>query len=234
MEAWIDFASGPLFRISLAVVVLGLLYRIGVIVGQIAKSWARANNKDIPVGKIALNTLKWTFPVRLFANRPIFSAASVLFHVGIILVPLFTIGHVAPLRPWLPGWWPALSPGLTEFLTLLAIVMLAVVMVARLGNQRSRELTYTSDVVLLVVLFCLMGSGYLAARPELNPVGGRGMLLAHMLLGNLALIITPMTKIAHCVLFPFSQLVFELGWHYPLYTGRRVAAALYKGQREPV
>jgi hypothetical protein len=79
-----------------------------------------------------------------------------------------------------------------------------------------------------------MGSGFLAARPDINPVGSRGMLLAHMLLGNLALIITPMTKIAHCVLFPFSQLVFELGWHYPLYTGKRVAEALYKGQREPV
>ena len=234
MEAWIDFASGPLFRISLAVVILGLLYRIGVIVGQIAKAWGRANNKELPLGKIAANTLKWTFPVRLFMNRPIFSAASVLFHVGIILVPLFTLGHVAPLRPWLPAWWPALAPGLSEFLTLLAVVMLAVVLVGRVGNQRSRELSYTSDYVLLLVLFFLMGTGYLAGRPDMTPVGARGMLLAHMLLGNLALIITPMTKIAHCVLFPFSQLVFELGWHYPLYTGRRVAQALYKGQKEPV
>lgn len=233
MEAWIDFASGSLFRIALAVVVLGLLYRIGVILTQIVAAYSRANNKDLPYGKIIGNTLKWTFPVRLFMNRPIFSAASVLFHIGIILVPLFTLGHVAPLRPWLPAWWPALSVGLSEVLTLLAIVMLAVVLVARVGNKRSRELSHTADVVLLVVLFCLMGSGYLAARPELCPVDARAMLLAHMLLGNLTLIITPFTKIAHCVLFPFSQLVFELGWHYPLYTGRRVAQVLYGG-KEPV
>lgn len=233
MEAWIDFAIGPLFRMCLAVVVLGLLYRLGVIVGQIARGWSRANNKEMPIGQIAANTLKWTFPVRLFLNRPIFSTASVLFHVGIILVPLFTLGHVAPLRPWLPAWWPALAPGVSEFLTLLAIAMLAVVLVARLG-KRSRELSYTSDYVLLLVLLFLMGTGFLAGRPHLSPVDARAMLLAHMLLGNLALVLTPLTKIAHCVLFPFSQLVFELGWHYPLNTGRRVAETLYKGQKEPV
>jgi hypothetical protein len=59
------------------------------------------------------------------------------------------------------------------------------------------------------------------------------MVLAHMLLGNLALILTPLTKITHCVLYPMIQLVFELGWHFPAETGRHVAVALDK-ESEPV
>jgi hypothetical protein len=59
------------------------------------------------------------------------------------------------------------------------------------------------------------------------------MLLLHMLLGNLALVLTPTTKIAHCVLYPFTQLIFQLGWHFPAESGRHVAVALAK-EDEPV
>ena len=59
------------------------------------------------------------------------------------------------------------------------------------------------------------------------------MLLIHMLAGNLALILTPLTKIVHCVLYPLTQLLSEIGWHFPAESGRHVAIALAK-ENEPV
>ena len=41
MDTWIDWASGPLFRISLAICLLGLVYRLGSSLGQIRSSWVR-------------------------------------------------------------------------------------------------------------------------------------------------------------------------------------------------
>lgn len=227
-EALIDFSMGPLFRICLAILVVGLLYRVVTIVIQIAKAWSRAQNKNVQLGAATKSMLSWLFPVRVFTARPVFSAISVLFHVGIIIAPLFVVGHVAPLAPWLPAWWPVLPGGLAEFLTLLAIVTTAGLIVGRVGWKRSRELSTAADVLILAVIFLVFGFGYLAGHPETSPWNARTMLLFHVLLGNLALVLTPTTKIAHCVLFPFSQIVFDLAWHYPPEIGRRVAVALGK------
>ena len=87
--------------------------------------------------------------------------------------------------------------------------------------------------VLLAVLLALVLSGYWAAHPTASPLAPRTMVLIHMLLGNLALVLTPLTKIVHCVLYPLTQLIGELGWHFPAATGRHVAVALAK-EDEPV
>ena len=39
-------------------------------------------------------TVKWMMPTHLFRLRPIYGLASLLFHLGILLVPLFYAGHV--------------------------------------------------------------------------------------------------------------------------------------------
>ena len=233
VETLLDLAQGPLFRISLAILLLGIVYRLVVIISQIVRGYSRANNKNLPFGQIAGKTASWFVPVRLFTARPIFSTISVLFHVGVILVPLFLAGHVAPLAAWLPAWWPTLGASLADGLTLMTIAALVGLIVARLASKRSRELSSASDVLLLVVLLALFAFGYLASHPTQSPWDARTMLLFHALLGNVALILTPTTKIAHCVLFPFSQLVFDLAWHYPSRTGQRVAVLLGK-ENEPV
>ncbi len=38
MDGWIDLARGPLFRIALAICVLGLAYRVGVSIMQVIAS----------------------------------------------------------------------------------------------------------------------------------------------------------------------------------------------------
>ena len=59
------------------------------------------------------------------------------------------------------------------------------------------------------------------------------MLLAHVLSGNLVMILIPLTKLSHVVLMPATQFVSEVSWHYPPDAGSRVAAALGKC-KEPI
>lgn len=228
MDAWIDFAAGPLFRISLAVLVLGLIYRFVVLLGQVVTAWRQAGDRRLPVGTIAGKTLKWIVPVRLFHQKPVFSFASVLFHVGIILVPLFLAGHVALLSGFVPEGWPVLGPLAADVLTIVALVGIAILGVMRLTTSTSRGVTQAGDLAILAVLFLLVLFGFFASHPELSPLGARWMVLLHILLGDLALILTPTTKIAHCVLFPLTQLVAALAWRYPEASGRNVMVALGK------
>jgi nitrate reductase gamma subunit len=233
MDIWIEFARGPFFRISLAILILGLGYRFGVAIAQVVASWRQAGDRKVPTKAVAAATLGWLFPRRLLRAKPLYSVASVLFHVGILLVPLFLIGHVTLLQRWIPGWWPMLGPVTADTLTLVCLIALGVLIGGRLATKTSRHLSKPADVVILVVLFLVVLFGFFSSHPAWSPFDARTMLLLHMMLGNLALILTPTTKIAHCVLYPFTQLIFQLGWHFPAESGRRVAVALAK-ENEPV
>jgi nitrate reductase gamma subunit len=233
MDAWIELARGPLFRISVTIMVLGLGYRIGVAAAQIFTAWHRAADRRLPGRDIAAATVGWLLPVRLLRSRPVYSAASFLFHVGFILVPLFLVGHVALLAGFLPRGWPTLGPALADGFTLMCIAALSALLIGRLVVRPARRLTRAQDVLILVVLLLTVVVGFVAAHPVVSPFAARTMVLLHILCGNLVLILIPTTKIAHCVLYPFTQLLFQLGWHFPADTGRHVAVALHK-EDEPV
>jgi len=237
MEAWIDLARGPLFRISLAICVLGLGYRFVTTLSGIVAAWWRAGDRDVPLRAVTTATLSWLFPAGLLRSRPLYSAASVLFHVGIIGLPLLLAGHVVLLEPWLPAGllavWPTLAPGLADGLSILTIAMLVGLLASRVATPMTRSLSRGQDILILVVLLLVVGFGFLAANPGLSPADARLMLLYHILLADLALVLTPVSKIAHCVLFPLTQLVFQIGWHFPEASGRHVAIVLAK-ENEPV
>ena len=233
MDAWIEFARGPLFRIALTVMVLGLGYRVVVTVAQIASAWYRAGDRRLPLSDITEATVKWIFPVRLLRTRPAYSAASFLFHLGVVLVPLFLIGHVALLEELLPTAWPVLPPLAADTCTVVALSALLVLLVGRVVSRSARVLSRTQDVVLLLVLFATLFFGFLGSNPTVSPVASRTMVLIHILLGDLVLVLVPTTRIAHCVLYPFTQLLFQLGWHFPAESGRHVAEVLAK-ENEPV
>jgi nitrate reductase gamma subunit len=233
MDTWIDFARGPLFRVALAVCALGLAYRVGNTLWQIRRSHRQAGDKRLDTGTVIKATFNGLMPFRLFKVRPLYTIASIGFHVGILLVPLFYVGHVTLWQASVPLAWPTLGPAAADVLTLIGIGGLVFVLFGRLLIRASRDLTSREDIFILLFLLALMGSGYWASHAASSPFDPRAMLLTHLLLGNLALILTPMTKIVHCVLGPLTQLLSEVAWHFPADSGRRVAAVLGK-ENEPI
>ena len=118
MDTVIEFARGPLFRLSLTVCVLGLGYRIAVIVAQIVAAWHRAGDRRLPLAAVASATATWLLPIRLWRSRPFYSSASVLSHLALVVVPFFLAGHAALLVGILPGWWPVLSQPVADIITM--------------------------------------------------------------------------------------------------------------------
>jgi nitrate reductase gamma subunit len=233
LDAWIDLARGPLFRLALATCVLGLGYHLFVSLQRIVVAHRRAGDRELPVRAILASTARWLVPLRALRTNPVYGSASVLFHAGILLVPLFYVGHVRLWQVALPVPWPVIGPLAADVLSLAAIGGLVVLLVSRLLVSASRQMTATGDVLLLALLLGLAASGFWAAHPTAAPLAPRVLVLVHMLLGNAALLVTPWTKIVHCALYPLAQLIAELGWHFPAATGRHVAMALDK-ENEPV
>jgi nitrate reductase gamma subunit len=233
MDFWIDLALGPMFTIAAAVFVLGLGYRFIALLVQLVQAWRRAGDPRVPVGDVARATLGWVVPRRLLSQRPVAGVASVLFHFGVVLVPIFLAGHAALLFGGIPAWWPVMPAVLADVLTLLAVAAALVLFIGRVGSRTARHLTRVSDLVLLVAIVVVLLSGFFSVHAAVAPFSARTMVLIHALAGNLLLIAIPVSTVAHCVLFPLSQLVFQLGWHFPAASGRHVAQALGK-ENEPV
>ena len=74
-------------------------------------------------------------------------------------------------------------------------------------------------------------TGYLASHPTINPFGFEATLFAHVMSANLIFILIPLTKLSHMVLLPTTQMVAEVGWHFPARSGKEVCTTLGKEGR---
>ena len=227
MEAWLEFGRGPLFRLSFALMILGLL-RILVLTGVgMVDAYRRNLDRVVPWGDLTWKTIGWVFPFRkLLSKRPFYSTISFLFHLGLISVPLFLAAHVLLWEGAVGFAWPALSQSVADVLTLVVIVTGVALFLGRVVPQGARSISRRQEFVWPLLLVVPFVTGFLCANSALSPKSYQWLMLVHVYSANLILVMIPFTKVAHCVLLPLSQFVSGLAWKFPAGAGDRVAATL--------
>lgn len=231
LEAWTDLLRGPGFRAALTFAVLGLIRHAVITVVEMRRMLARAGDKRMPYRQILLATAHWLLPAGRVRQRLPYSLTTLAFHVAIIAVPVFLAGHVALVRAG-TGWsWPAFGPGLADALTMVAVVTALLLVIQRLGARDTRTLSRFQDYALPLLIALPFTSGFLVAHPAWNPWAFDLMLFTHVASADLLLFLIPVTKLSHMVLLPTTQMVSELGWHFPPDAGRLVGAAIGREER---
>ena len=233
MEQWLEWARGPFFRFAIIIMALGLIRQVILTAFGITQVMRNAGDPNLPYGKVAIATLKWLFPFKNLNNRLLYSITSVIFHIGIIITPLFLLPHIALWKKGLGISWPSLSHAVDDVLTLITIVTISALIIGRISNRNSRHLSRLQDYLLPPLIIIPFVTGYLAMHPWINPFNYTAIMLVHVMSGNLIFVLVPFTKLSHCVLLPATQLVSEVGWHFPADSGEAVAHALHK-EGEPV
>ena len=233
MEEWLAFARGPVFRFAIMIMILGVIRHLVVTALSVRTIMARAGDKTLPWKSIRKATLGWLFPIKHLSQSRIFTAASITFHVGVVLAPLFLMSHVLLIDQTIGISWPTLPNVLADILTVLAIVGMTVVFVVRISTGEGRALSRGSDYTILILTALPFLSGFLVMHPGLNPFPFQFTMLVHVLSGCLILAILPFTKLIHVVILPATQLVSEAGWHCPPDAGEKVGAALGK-ENQPI
>ena len=229
VESMLEFARGPLFRFTFALMVLGLVRLVGLTVYGAVRTYMLAGDKRLLWPIIRQRTLWALLPFsRLSRTRAAYSVVSFVFHVGLIVVPVFVFAHVYLWERGVGISLPALPPHLADLLTIVTVVAAVALLVGRIGSPLSRTLSRAQDYAWPLLLIVPFISGFFAAHPTWCPVSYQVMLLIHVLSAELIFVLIPFSKIAHCVLIPFSQLVSDLGWRFPASAGRDVAKALGK------
>lgn len=227
MEAWIELGRGPLFRIAFTLMLLGLIRAVALTIVGVVEAYQRNPDKIINWREIRRQTLRWLFPGgRLWQQRPVYSTLSLLFHVGLLLAPLFLAAHLLLWKGSVGFAWPAIPQRISNYLTLLAIVCGLGLFLGRVIPAGSRKLSRFQDFIWPLLLLAPFITGYVCSNLAVGPKVYAPLMVLHIYSADLIMALIPFTKIAHCVLMPLSQVVTAVAWKFPLGAGDRVAATL--------
>jgi len=203
-----SFVEGPLLWIAFLTFIIGTILRIVFFVTKVRKM-------DKPMvqyfsWKYVLATLgRWILPINKdVAKNPVFMPLVYIFHVCLIVVPIFLASHVSLWEESRFEWsWPALPDAWADWMTLILMAISIFFFLRRLISADIRLLSTFSDYLLIIVTALPFVTGYFLAHGTLDSVAflGDNLSLIHMLSGELMLILIPLTRLSHAFLFFFSR-----------------------------
>ena len=204
----IEFLSGPLFKLSLLIFFIGLAVRIVLYVRGLDAKLERVAyaymGKDGVIGG-AWSVFKWLVPfgTHSWRKQGFATFAFFLFHLGVVICPLFLAGHMVLLEGSFGFSLPSLPVWVGDAFALLGFALPEV-----------RFLSDWKDYAILGLCLFTVGTGMLARFQ----IGCYDLMLgAHMLSGELILILAPFTKLSHIALFFASRA--QLGIDYAVKRG---------------
>ncbi len=211
--------SGPLFKLSLLVFFAGLAWRVvNYVRGLDARlervAYAHAG-RDGAVGAV-WSVFTWLVPFAVHGwRRQAYTAvAFFLFHLGVVICPLFLAGHMVVMDNALGFAFPSLSVGTGDVLSLLGLLGGVMLLLRRAALPQVRFLTDRHDLTVLLLCLLTLATG-IAARFGLGAYDF--MLGLHMLCGELILILAPFTRLSHMALYFASRA--QLGIDYAVKRG---------------
>jgi nitrate reductase gamma subunit len=229
MDSLLELAKGPLFRLSFALLVLGLFRIFFLDIRGAYKAYRKTDDKKMPWKLIISRTWEWLFPFkRLKGNFRFYSIFSILFHIGLILVPVFLYAHIRLWSNAVGISWLPLSHDAALWLTVGTIIFGSALFISRLSIRTTRALSRKQDYLWLILLLIPFVTGFVCAHLNVSPSGYRFFILMHILAGELIFVLIPFSKIAHCVLTPLSQVICALAWKFPPETDDKIAVTLNK------
>jgi nitrate reductase gamma subunit len=219
MDGWIE---GPLVSIAFVIFVVGLLYQgnqffkltrkkewILPPLSGMEKHVSKTVAQSIIAGLVSLKGTLWK-------TDPVMMMVTSVFHICLILVPLFLLGHNILLdQSWGLSLW-SLRESIADGLTVAVLICVAFFMMRRLFLARVRAITSFYDYVVLLIAASPFLTGFLAYHQWFDyPI----VMLLHILAGELMLITLPFTKLGHMLFFFLYR--FLIGSEYSFTRGSR-------------
>jgi nitrate reductase gamma subunit len=207
MPQFYQFITGPLLWLSFGIFFVGLTFRVVRYVQGLDWQLDRVAYRAHPGQglKGALRSIvHWLVPFYSVGWRakPLYTTIFFIFHIGLVLTPLFLLGHVVMFKERWGVDWPTLSMGLADVLTIAVLITAACIAIRRLGLPEVRIVTTFYDFLLLLLSVAPFVTGFLAVHQAPHY---QLWLYSHILSGELLLVAIPFTKLFHVVGFFLSR-----------------------------
>ena len=198
-----NFVSGPLAWLAFILFFGGCLYRLIRLFMLVKEkepfvftymSW-KYSLRSIFHWIIPFGTVNWR-------RHPILTVVTFVFHIGLIIVPIFLLAHVILLDEALNLSWWTLPDTWADVLTVVVIIGCVFFLVRRLTQPEVKFVTYASDFVVLAVVAAPFITGFIAYHQWIDyPV----MMVLHVVAGEVMLVAIPFTRLSHMLFSPFTR-----------------------------
>jgi len=197
-----ELVRGPLAWVALIIFALGSLYRIGFLLYTGKKETVLdASKQTADAARSILHGLV-PFGSTYMRKQPLFTIISFLFHLCVIILPIFLLAHIVLwYESWGIQWWSL--PDLPADLMTLGVILACIYfLLRRLLNREAKQVTRPLDIGLLIIILLTFLTGFLAYH-QWGPY--RPVLILHILSSETLLVVLPFSKLGHMLFFAFSR-----------------------------
>ncbi len=205
---------GPLVWIAFIVFIGGSIYRLYSFINLAKKD--KTIMPFISLKYTLRSLLHWLVPFASVSWRryPVVTTVTFIFHIGLVILPIFVLGHIVLINEsWGISWW-TVSEGFADFMTVIVMLCCIFFFLRRIFAPQVKFVTFSSDYLFLLVSFLPFLTGFLSYHQLLLP--NNAMVTLHMLFGEIMLVAIPFTRLVHMFYFfltrSFMGSQFAL-WH---------------------
>ncbi len=197
----LEFARGPALNLSLAIFVLGVVFRLvwlAFLPRAVDRSVARGRAGTVLRSAIG-GFVSHMWPAKEYRARTMFSTVTgYVFHFGLAIIILFYAQHILVIEDLTGLKWGGLPTGIITIVSVITLAALLAMLVRRLTNPVLKTISTFTDywswfVTTLPVATGLLAMSHMFARYET-------LLAVHILSVCLLLVSFPFGKLMHAFL----------------------------------
>jgi len=209
MSNIVSFIQGPLIWISLSIFVVGLIVRtFNLLKLTRKKEMLRFEPDQAFLSRTPLTKKQRLFRYLVFQRGSSLESniclvlISIVFHVCLIMTPLFIHGHNVLLDTSFGISLISLPEKISDIMTKFVLISGFILFLRRLLLRRVRIISTIYDYLLLLLVLAPFLTGFMAYRHLLDY---NTLIILHMFFGELILIIIPFSKFFHMIFFFVSR-----------------------------
>ncbi len=203
-----SFVEGPLLWLAFLIFIIGSLIRAAMFLSVSTKK-DKIIYQHFSWKYVFATLVRWILPLNKdLAKNPVFSILGYIFHICLIIVPIWYASHITLWEESRFEWsWSSIPDEMADWMTLIFLAIVIFFLLRRIFSADIRLISTFSDYLLLIVTALPFLTGYFLTHGTLDSIGflGDNMQLLHMLSAELMLILIPFTKLSHYILFFFSR-----------------------------
>lgn len=197
------FITGPLAAFSLIVFFGGILLKIlNMIYTVYRKERFILSYISLRYGLRSLIHWLTPFATENMRQHPAMTVVTFLFHICLLLVPVFLLSHIVLLEEFLDIRWFALPDSAADVMTMMVVGGCIFFLARRILSPEVRYLTTASDFFLLALVVLPFLSGFYAFHQW---PGYPYAVIFHILSGEILLMAIPFTRLSHMIVGLFTR-----------------------------
>lgn len=203
MHSLYNFLTGPMVWIAFAVFVGGSLFRL---ISMIHSTWKKErfvfSYMSLKYGIRSIVHWITPFGTANMKLHPVMTVVTFLFHICILVLPVFLLSHIVLVEESWGVKWPALPDGLADIMTVAVIGCCVFFLVRRIKIPEVRYVTSASDYALLAIAALPFVTGLWAYHQW---PGYSFVMILHILSGEIMLMAIPFTRLSHMIYAVFTR-----------------------------